>query len=300
MWLATAHATASAQAWATGSTPRIAALRVGIVPELLGCRLELRSTPATMTSCRSASDVATPRFCSIEQDGDALVLEASCTSRSSCSIDGRREPLGRLVHDQELRIEQQRATDREHLLLAAGELRSAVPLPLGKAREELVHTLWGPTAVTTVAAADHAEVLVDAERGKEPASLRDVADTELRDLVRGSADQLAYPGSGSSRSLRGGREAHDRRAERRLSHAVAADHGHRLLVLDRRTTRRRGRVRCRRTRSSPSTESSGSLTRSSLRFGTVAAAQVEIVDELGSRGSLPEFPRRSRGPRASS
>ena len=34
--------------------------------------------------------------------------------------DHRREPFGRLVHDQKPRIAEQRAPDREHLLLAAG------------------------------------------------------------------------------------------------------------------------------------------------------------------------------------
>src|SRR5439155_27183626 len=143
---------------------------------------------------------------------------------------GRREPLGRLIHDQELRVEQQRAPDLYLLLLPSGELRSAVPLPLGRAGKELVHTLWVPTAVTTVAAADHAEVLVNAERGKEPASLRDVPDTELRNLVRGSADQLGTEEADRA-GRSGGCEAHDRRSKCRLAHAVAADHGNRLFVL---------------------------------------------------------------------
>ena len=39
--------------------------------------------------------------------------------------DDRREAFGRLVHDQEPRIEQQ-AADRQHLLFTAGELRAAI------------------------------------------------------------------------------------------------------------------------------------------------------------------------------
>src|SRR4051812_13612433 len=38
----------------------------------------------------------------------------------------RREALGRLVEDEEARIGHERAADRQHLLLAAGELRAAV------------------------------------------------------------------------------------------------------------------------------------------------------------------------------
>ena len=44
--------------------------------------------------------------------------------------DHRREALGRLVHDEKVRIEQQRARNRQHLLLAAGKLIAAVASPL--------------------------------------------------------------------------------------------------------------------------------------------------------------------------
>src|SRR5207253_7038728 len=90
----------------------------------------------------------------------------------------RRETLGRLVHDQELRVEEQRAGDREHLLLAARQLRAPVPLPRCKTGEELVHAPGSPAAVAAVPPADHAEVLVDSERRKETAPLWDVADPE--------------------------------------------------------------------------------------------------------------------------
>ena len=43
------------------------------------------------------------------------------------------ETFGRLVHDQQMRIGQKRARDREHLLLAAGKLAAAVILPFGQA-----------------------------------------------------------------------------------------------------------------------------------------------------------------------
>ena len=55
------------------------------------------------------------------------------------------KPFGRLIHDQQLRVRQQRTTDREHLLLPARELRAAVPLPLGQAWKELVDPLWSPS-----------------------------------------------------------------------------------------------------------------------------------------------------------
>ena len=60
--------------------------------------------------------------------------------------DERRQPFGRLVEDQQQRIGQQRAADREHLLLAARELLAAVAEPLGQAREGGEHALERPVA----------------------------------------------------------------------------------------------------------------------------------------------------------
>ena len=51
--------------------------------------------------------------------------------------DDRRQAFGRLIEQQQLRIEHQRAGDGEHLLLAAGELRAEVAPSLGEAREHL-------------------------------------------------------------------------------------------------------------------------------------------------------------------
>ena len=139
-----------------------------------------------------------------------------------------REALGGLVHDQELRVQHQRAADREHLLLAAGELRAAVPLSLGEAREELVDARGAP-AVTAVPSGDHAQVLVDAERREEPAALRDVADAQPGDPVRALADELRALEADGARDLRRP-HTHDRRAQGGLPHAVAADDRDGLLA----------------------------------------------------------------------
>src|SRR5258707_8957579 len=50
--------------------------------------------------------------------------------------DQRRQALRGLVEDEHPRIGHQRAPDRKHLLLAAGELAAEVPAPLGELREE--------------------------------------------------------------------------------------------------------------------------------------------------------------------
>ena len=56
----------------------------------------------------------------------------------------RREALGRFVEDQQARLGHQRAADRQHLLLAAGELRCPCSAPLGQAREQLEDALRRP------------------------------------------------------------------------------------------------------------------------------------------------------------
>ena len=91
------------------------------------------------------------------------------------------KPLGRLVHDEQPGVREQRAPDGEHLLLPAGELCSAVPLALGEAREELIDLGHRPLAFA--ARADHAQVLVDGQRRKQAPTLRHVPDPGLRDLV---------------------------------------------------------------------------------------------------------------------
>ena len=48
----------------------------------------------------------------------------------------RRKAFGRLVHQDQLGIDHQRAGDREHLPLAAGKLAAAMVPALGKSREQ--------------------------------------------------------------------------------------------------------------------------------------------------------------------
>ena len=61
-----------------------------------------------------------------QQDREAFSLEL-LERLDEVLDDRRRKPLGGLVHDQERRVREQRARDREHLLLATGELRASVP-----------------------------------------------------------------------------------------------------------------------------------------------------------------------------
>ena len=81
-----------------------------------------------------------------QQHRNALGLRICCDDAEHLAHDQRRQPLRRLVENQELGIEQQRAGDRQHFLLAAGKLTAAIELALGEAREQLVDALDGPRA----------------------------------------------------------------------------------------------------------------------------------------------------------
>src|SRR5213078_2033944 len=92
----------------------------------------------------------------------------------------------RLVHQQQRRIAHQGAADRQHLLLAAGDLVAAVVLALPEARKEVVDALQVPSAGTAVAASSllrDGEVLLDAERREDQPVLRYVADSVARPFI---------------------------------------------------------------------------------------------------------------------
>ena len=175
----------------SGSTPRKRRCASGS-PFSSAAVVSVKIRPATITSWRLATLVATARFCSIRM----IASPASSSQRKTLDevLDDRgREPLGGLVHDQQQRVREQRAADREHLLLAARELRAAVLLALGEPREQAVDRVDRPVAAVArlvARGADHAQVLVDAERREQPAALRHVADARGGDRVRGLAAQL--------------------------------------------------------------------------------------------------------------
>ena len=134
--------------------------------------------------------------------------------------DDRRQSFGRLIHDQQMRIGQKRARDREHLLFAAGELTAAMVLAFGKPGEGLVDALDGPG--TAPHSGGEFEMLVDAERAPQAPALRDVTDTEARDP--GRAQPGGFLAADANRAAAGAHEAHDGLAQGGLAHAVAADH----------------------------------------------------------------------------
>src|SRR5438132_2768680 len=123
-----------------------------------------------------------------EHDRKRILLDESPKGLQQNFDDDGREPLERLVHEQQRRVAHQRPPDREHLLLAAGDLVAPVAAPLGELRKKIVDALDGPAAGTR----RNAEVLLDRERRKDIACLRDQADAQAATLVDGKLrDRLA-------------------------------------------------------------------------------------------------------------
>jgi len=56
----------------------------------------------------------------------------------------RRQPFGRLIQDEQFRVRHQRATDRQHLLLAAGQFMAHVAAAFRKWGKEIVDALQRP------------------------------------------------------------------------------------------------------------------------------------------------------------
>ncbi len=131
----------------------------------------------------------------------------------------RRQAFGRLVHHQHARVEQQRAADRQHLLLTARQLGAAVAPAIRQPREQRVDALDRPRALAR-ALCCKPQMLVDRQRCPHAPALRHVADAELGDHVRRKAKNFA-PCEFHTAARRN--QPGDRIAQRRLAHAVAAN-----------------------------------------------------------------------------
>ena len=86
-----------------------------------------------MIATRSARATATCRFCSTTIAESPRSTQAGDRLGDPVDEHGR-EPFGRLVEEEDARVREQRAADRDHLLLAAGELVAAMPPPLVETR----------------------------------------------------------------------------------------------------------------------------------------------------------------------
>src|SRR6185312_14743192 len=162
-----------------------------------------------------------------QKDGESLRLERADGLADLLDDDGR-EAFRRLVEEQQACTGAQDAPDRQHLLLAAGELGAltgAEPLlEVRKQREDLVERQ--PTR------RDHwrqQEVFLDAKTGENAALFRAEGDANARDLFGCAGDQFAASETHGARALAD--NAHDRLQRRGLAGAVAAEQCHHLARL---------------------------------------------------------------------
>ena len=108
----------------------------------------------------------------------AMVRQISwATSGASPSVASSRRIRSRVGH--------QRAADRQHLLLAAGELLAAVAAPLGEPREQREHPLQRPPAPPVAPRPRrHDQVLAHRQGGEDAAPLGHEGDAAARDRFR--------------------------------------------------------------------------------------------------------------------
>ena len=134
--------------------------------------------------------------------------------------DVRLNPFGRLVENEQRRLEHERAADRELLLLPAGQIAAAPVQHLLQHREQLEDLFRNRARAVLAHAEADAQVLLDGQLREDFAPLGHVADAEPRAALRREPAQIG-PGE---RDLAGGRrqQSHDALQQRGLAHAVAA------------------------------------------------------------------------------
>ena len=110
-------------------------VQVGAILEPRAAGPAATTRPLLSIATSSATAKASLTFCSTSRIDRPSLLEAA-DRRHDLGDDLRRQAFRRLVHQQDARIRHERPADREHLLLAAGEIAGDLPLPLAEARKE--------------------------------------------------------------------------------------------------------------------------------------------------------------------
>ena len=105
--------------------------------------------------------------------------------------DPRRETERRLVEQQDVGLRDERARDRELLLLAARERARGAASELAHDREELVGALDGLRSHRPASAAGETEpeVLLDRELAEDPPAFGHERDAAARDVLRLAAEE---------------------------------------------------------------------------------------------------------------
>src|SRR3954447_21688814 len=135
--------------------------------------------------------------------------------------ENRREPHRRFVHQEQLRLRHQRASHRDHLLLAAGHRPRELRATLVEQREELVHAVEVLLRTAAVQVRAHLQVFEHCHRTEEPAVLGDDREALLDPVARRAAGHVLA----AEEHLAAARpdDAERRLQRRRLARRVAAE-----------------------------------------------------------------------------
>ena len=153
-----------------------------------------------------------------QDDGGPLVGGHAPDRARQLLGDDRREPLERLVEQEQRRIGHQRPRDGQHLLLAAREVAAHAVAPRRERRKEVVD---GPQVPSARPCGDR-QVLLDRQRGEDLALLRHPAQSpEGAAVGRRRGDLGAAPRDRAAADVR---VAHDGQEERGLADPVAPEH----------------------------------------------------------------------------
>src|SRR5216683_2488545 len=172
-----------------------------------------------------------------EEDADPVLVEAADDAKDLVDQEGRK-PEARLVQQQQLGRGHQRATDRQHLLLAAGEIARLGRAPLREPREIAVdHVLeLRDAAAVAMHRTRGDEVLVRRQMLEHAPALEHMGDAES-DAVgrRQRGDVLALEANLAARHLAALRleQAADRLERGALASAVGAEEGDHAPLGDR-------------------------------------------------------------------
>ena len=165
-----------------------------------------------------------------EQDGRARGVQLADDVEDLLDQNGR-EAHGRLVEHEKLGLAHERAAHREHLLLAAGECAGDLTAALLQTREALVNVrdtrLDGGIGLRVRA---HLQILLHGHLLEDVASLGDLRQTVLNDLVR--RDALEVMALKEDAAHLGVQQAGDRVQNGGFARAVRADERDDLALVD--------------------------------------------------------------------
>ena len=211
-----------------------------------------RSTEAPLQTIR-------PLSIAIARSANAMARSICCSTRTMAIsrdtgelgqplhdlvADDRGDSLQRLVEQEDRRGAEQRAREREHLLLAPGEPQAGTGPALREPRKHRI-SLGDVGARPALEACQ--QILLDRQRAENPACLRHVAETALGAERRPAARKIGAVQENAA-PMQGG-EPHERGEQRRLADAVAPEDREPFSGGDRKGNVRR---RSRSSRSRPS------------------------------------------------